>query len=96
MSYEWIKPGVKAEVFGLVFETTSNGDILKIADIDIECITKHTKELITGARSECGILYAYENLKPFNPPNWEGIADGSVKCKSVCTILKEIAPKVII
>ena len=80
MDYSWIKIGVKAEIFGLTKDSEHNGVILTITDMPIEFLNQFD-EVNVGVKYEEGRV-CVENLKPFNPPNWEGIADenSEIKC----------------
>ncbi len=95
-NYDWIQVGVKAEICNLDKNHKLNGEIIEIVDDPCWYTSKKGDDWfgVTICDSllgkERGIELMY--LKPFNPPNWEGIADGSVECKSVVDIIKEIIP----
>jgi len=94
--YSWIKKGVKAELFGLTVYSEFNGEIVTVLSgpekienserewigVEIEEGKDIAKKVSIDAERVCP---KPENLKPFNPPNWEGIADGSVECEDYCS-----------
>jgi len=79
MDYSWIKPGVKAEIFGLTKDSEHNGVILTIADMPIEFLNQFD-EVSVGVKYDEGRI-CVKNLKPFNPPNWEQLAEAGSKIK---------------
>jgi len=88
MDYSWIKPGVKAECFGLERDINANGRIITISEINIK-LRALSGEIVVGVRSEDVGTISNNNIKPFNPPNWEGIIDGSVECKDENTVYRD-------
>jgi len=92
--YSWIKIGVRAELVNGVNYPELNGTIVTIssepimiqaADMNFPAMCVDIEEGIdlsnkVGMPHPEGMLVPITKLKPFNPPNWEGIADGSVKC----------------
>ena len=83
-NYDWIKVGVKAEIFGCVNDTSVNGEIITVrcdprlafdprAKEGYMCVIQWPDDVNKGVD--------VKNLKPFNPPNWEGMADENAeKC----------------
>lgn len=101
--YEWIQIGVKAELCNGVRHPELNGSIVTISseitemsaancDSPMLCVDIEEGHELAKDLGCLFIIAPIVNLKPFNPPNWEGIADGSVECKSVSSIIKEICP----
>ena len=87
--YSWIKKGVKAEVFGCVKDTSVNGEIITVRCDPRLVLDPETKEEYMGVvqwPDDVDKGVDVKNLKPFNPPNWAGIIDGTVECKDENTV----------